>query len=62
MFIHAVTRAWRKNKTLRSGVPMLVSASAKKCAGRIAEGVGPQVKLYPDLRESVVEAGNSNVG
>ena len=30
MFAHAVKRALRKNKTLRYGVPMLVSAVRKK--------------------------------
>lgn len=34
MFPQAVMRAFRKNKTLRYGVPMLVSAGRRKCGGR----------------------------
>lgn len=41
MFTHALTRALRKNKTLRYGVPMLVSALKKKCGGGIM-GSAPQ--------------------
>lgn len=62
MFTHAVTRALRKNKTLRYGVPMLVSAWRKKCAGRIAQVVGPRVGPSGDLRESVVAAEDGDKG
>lgn len=54
MFTHALTRALRKNKTLRYGVPMLVSALKKKCGGGIAKAVGPQVWLGGDCGESVI--------
>lgn len=50
MFRQGVTRALRKNKTLRYGVPMLVSALRKRCGGGIAEGVGLQIRLVGFVR------------
>lgn len=62
MFAPAVMRALRKNKTLRYGVPMLVSA-VRKSGGGIPEGVGPQVWLEGEFCESVARAtGNRSLG
>ena len=38
MFPHAVMRALRKNKTLRYGVPMLVSAARKSVEAGFRKG------------------------
>lgn len=38
MFTHALTRALRKNKTLRYGVPMLVSALKKSVGAGLRKG------------------------
>ncbi|XP_045420728.1 cytochrome c oxidase assembly protein COX16 homolog, mitochondrial isoform X1 [Lemur catta] len=48
MFAPKVMRALRKNKTLRYGVPMLVSGMKKKCDAGVPEGVEPLLRRAQD--------------
>lgn len=55
VFAPAMMRALRRNKTLRFGVPMLVSAGRKMYGGGIPEGVGSHVwQVGGDWGESAI--------
>lgn len=62
MSVHSVMRTLRKNKTLRYGVPMLVSAGGENAWGGIPEGAGRPLGRSRRSRSGRQGAGSRSVG